>query len=79
MAKMIKATEQYIAGSGQHWEYKAPTHWTNICLVFPDGHLQWGSGGTNDGFTSIEIAEALIQAFTMAKERLIQIENKEIG
>lgn len=57
-----------------YWEYRADTHWSSICEVYADGRLKWGSGGINNGFTYIEIADAMIQAFTMAKERLIQIE-----
>jgi hypothetical protein len=65
------------------YNYKAPTHWSSgICTVAVehdfDGNisvsLRWGSGGINNGFTDIEIANTMANAFTMASKRMQQIE-----
>jgi hypothetical protein len=65
------------------YNYKAPTHWSSgICSVSVDHDfrgrisvsLNWGSGGINNGFTDIEIANTMASAFTMASERMQQIE-----
>ena len=65
------------------YNYKAPTHWSSgICSVTVDHDfdgdisvsLHWGSGGTNKGFTDIEIANTMASAFTMASKRMQQIE-----
>ena len=65
------------------FNYKAPTHWSSgICSVSVDHgfdgdisvSLHWGSGGINNGFTDIEIADTMAKAFTMASKRMQQIE-----
>ena len=65
------------------YNYKAPTHWSSgICSVSVDHDfdgdisvsLHWGSGGINNGFTDIEIANTMANAFTMASKRMQQIE-----
>jgi hypothetical protein len=65
------------------YNYKAPTHWSSgVCSIAVDHDfdgdilvsLHWGSGGINKGFTDIEIANTMANAFTMASKRMQQIE-----
>ena len=74
--------EQRLVGRVTY-NYKAPSHWSSsICSVSVDHDfngnisvsLHWGSGGINNGFTDIEIAKTMAGAFTMASERMQQIE-----
>ena len=74
--------EQRLVGRVTY-NYKAPTHWSSgICSVAVDHDfdgdisvsLHWGSGGINKGFTDIEIANTMANAFTMASKRMQQIE-----
>jgi hypothetical protein len=36
----------------------------------PQAKLYWGSGGTNGGFTKVDIARAMAEAFALAARRL---------
>jgi hypothetical protein len=62
--------------------YKAPTHWScSIITIYErwgvngvEVTMNYGSGGINSGFTEIEVAGVMAQAFTMARDRLIKIE-----
>jgi len=62
-----------------YYIYEGPTHWSDngICSVSvqygyakPQAKLYWGSGGTNKEFTSLDIALAMAEAFTLAARRL---------
>ena len=62
------------------YEYHSPTHWASsglcrISVAFWNGKatvlFNYGAGGTNSGHTAIDIAEAMSEAFGMAKQRLM--------
>lgn len=58
------------------YRYYSPTHWTEICTVSKsNGKVQfrWSSGGTNEGFSYVVIANAMKQAFEKAEKRLIEL------
>lgn len=71
-----------------YYKYMSPTHWkgNEICKVSveytwfgeTEVSLRWGSGGINNGFTDIEIADAMATAFTRAACRLRQLEDEHI-
>jgi hypothetical protein len=63
--------------------YHSPTHWGSdgICQIYVRyGHYQqplepvvsfnWSSGGTNKGFSNVQIANAMSDAFALATLRL---------
>jgi len=62
------------------YTYKSPTHWGSdgLCEITvkywddnkPVASLNYGAGGWNSGFTHVEIADAMAEAFTLAKKRL---------
>jgi len=61
------------------YTYESPTHWTGdgVCQVIveygyhkPEAKLYWGSGGTNGGFSKVDIARAMAEAFALAARRL---------
>ena len=66
------------------YTYKSTTHWSECCEVVvkyspwePTSiRLSYGSGGWNQGFTSVQIAEAMSKAFAMASNRINQIETE---
>jgi len=67
------------------YTYESPTHWGSggVCSIQVlvesptrvDISLRWSSGGTNKGFTPLQIAEAMSEAFSLASSR-IEILNK---
>ena len=69
-----------------HYTYESPTHWGShgCCEVVvkygmwvePLVSLHWSSGGTNEGFTDAQIADAMSKAFAMASNRINQIESE---
>ena len=62
------------------YAYMSPTHWgtDGVCEVrvnymgdrTPEARLNYGCGGHNQGFTAVEIADAMAEAFARAKKRL---------
>ena len=62
------------------YTYTSPTHWGSdgLCEIKveywdknkPVATLSYGAGGCNTGFSHLEIAEAMAEAFTLAKIRL---------
>ena len=67
------------------YTYTSPTHWASdgACRIHcydicgeKSAVVRWGSGGTNGGFSQVEIAEAMSTAFTMAAKRLAKLEKK---
>lgn len=69
-----------------YYTYESPTHWGShgCCEVVvnyrlstkPLIRLSWSSGGTNEGFTDAQIADAMSKAFAMASNRINQIESE---
>jgi hypothetical protein len=62
------------------YTYQSPTHWGSegVCEVRidygfgrkPTARLSYSAGGHNKGFTGVEIADAISEAFARAKQRL---------
>ena len=63
------------------YTYQSPTHWGSegVCEIRveytgvrekPDARLTYSAGGHNKGFSSVEIADAISEAFARAKQRL---------
>lgn len=63
------------------YTYQSPTHWGSegVCEIRvdftgvrdkPDAQLRYSAGGHNKGFNSVEIADAISEAFARAKQRL---------
>ena len=61
------------------YTYNSPTHWGSegVCEVRveyrfgkPEARLTYSAGGHNKGFSSVEIADAISEAFARAKQRL---------
>ena len=62
------------------YTYNSPTHWGSegVCEVRveygfsdkPKARLSYSAGGHNKGFSSVEIADAISEAFARAKQRL---------
>jgi hypothetical protein len=86
VAEVIEDDRKTINGTTigtVRYVYKAPTHWSSSIITIyerwnVDGvevTLNYGSGGINSGFTEIEVASVMAQAFAMARDRLIKIED----
>jgi len=67
------------------YTYTSPTHWGNdgLCEISVEfwGDLKdaevsfsYSSGGWNKGFTNLQIAEAMSEAFALASERIKVLE-----
>ena len=63
------------------YTYNSPTHWGSegVCEIRveyggvrekPEARLSYSAGGHNKGFSSVEIADAISEAFARAKQRL---------
>lgn len=62
------------------YTYNSPTHWGSegVCEIRveygfsgkPKARLHYSAGGHNKGFSSVEIADAISEAFARAKQRL---------
>ena len=64
------------------YTYNSPTHWGSegVCEIRveyrggmtdkPEARLTYSAGGHNKGFNSVEIADAISEAFARAKQRL---------
>lgn len=62
------------------YTYQSPTHWGSdgICEIRvsyrgkyrPQAKLSYSAGGHNKGFSAVEIADAMSEAFARAKNRL---------
>ena len=82
--KSVQVRPQLIGSV--HYTYESPTHWGShgCCEVVvkysvgtePSVRLDWSSGGTNEGFTDAQIADAMSKAFAMASNRINQIESE---
>lgn len=83
-SKSLQVRPQLIGSV--HYTYESPTHWGShgCCEVVvrysvgtePLVSLHWSSGGTNEGFTDAQIADAMSKAFAMASNRINQIESE---
>jgi hypothetical protein len=53
------------------FKYEAETHWGSggVCHI-SRGVINWGSGGINEGYTSLQVAQVMSKAFDMAAKRL---------
>ena len=68
------------------YEFQSPTHWSSPCLVkvFYSSYketeitLDYGCGGVNKGFTSVEIAEAMSEVFSRAADRMKKLQSQMI-
>lgn len=67
------------------YTYTSPTHWSGdgLCQIrvsfwgdLKDAEVDfsYGSGGWNKGFTNLQIAEAMSEAFALATHRLAVLE-----
>jgi hypothetical protein len=64
----------------EYYTYTSPTHWGSdgLCEITveywgdkkPEARLSYSAGGWNKGFNAVEIADAMAEAFAMAKKRL---------
>ena len=75
----VDAGEAHIVRCRVAYTYESPTHWSGdgVCQVIveygyakPQAKLYWGSGGTSKGFSKVDIARAMAEAFTLAARRL---------
>ena len=63
-----------------YYTYTSPTHWGSdgLCEITidywgdkkPEARFSYSAGGWNKGFNAVEIADAMAEAFTLAKKRL---------
>ena len=79
-----RRVEDGIVRGDVYYTYTSPTHWGSdgLCEITveywgdkkPEARLSYSAGGWNKGFTHLQIAEAMKEAFALAEHRLAVLE-----